>query len=101
MIVLEHYLILSALVFSIGLMGMVFNRNNLIAILMSMELMLLAVNISFVAADKYVSGVDGQVMVFFILAVAASEAVIGLAIFIVLYQKFATVATDQFSKLRG
>ena len=101
MIVLEHYLILSALVFSIGLMGMVFNRNNLIAILMSMELMLLAVNISFVATDKYVSGVDGQVMVFFILAVAASEAVIGLAIFIVLYQKFATVATDQFSKLRG
>ena len=101
MIMLEHYLILSALVFSIGLMGMVFNRNNLIAILMSMELMLLAVNISFVATDKYVSGVDGQVMVFFILAVAASEAVIGLAIFIVLYQKFATVATEQFSKLRG
>ena len=101
MIVLEHYLILSALVFTIGLMGMVFNRNNLIAILMSMELMLLAVNISFVAIDKFVSGVDGQVMVFFILAVAASEAVIGLAIFIVLYQKFATVATEQFSRLRG
>ncbi|MEC7030535.1 MAG: NADH-quinone oxidoreductase subunit NuoK [Pseudomonadota bacterium] len=101
MIVLEHYLVLSALVFTIGLMGMVFNRNNLIAILMSMELMLIAVNISFVAIDKFIGALDGQVMVFFILAVAASEAVIGLAIFIVLYQKFATVATDSFAKLRG
>jgi NADH-quinone oxidoreductase subunit K len=101
MIGLEHYLVLAALVFSIGFVGMVLNRNNLIAILMCIELMLLAVNINFVAIDHFLNSVDGQVMVFFILAVAASEAAIGLAIFIVLYQMYQSIETDRFSQLKG
>lgn len=101
MIVLEHYFVLSALVFTIGLLGMMLNRLNLIAILMCMELMLVAVNMNFVAIDRYVDLVDGQVMVFFILAIAAAEAVIGLAIFILLYQQYRSIKVEDFSKLKG
>lgn len=101
MIGLEQYIILAAIIFMIGLIGMVFNRNNLIAILMCIELMLLSVNINFVAIDHFLDLVDGQVMVFFILAVAASEAAIGLAIFIVLYQQHASIETDKFTSLKG
>ena len=101
MIGLEHYLGLAAIIFSIGMLGMVLNRNNLIAILMCIELMLLAVNINFVAIDHYLSLIDGQVMVFFILAIAAGEAAIGLAIFIVLYRQYTSIETDKFSSLKG
>ena len=101
MIILEHYFVLSALVFTIGLLGMMLNRLNLIAILMCMELMLVAVNMNFVAIDRYVDLVDGQVMVFFILAIAAAEAVIGLAIFILLYQQYRSIKVEDFSKLKG
>ena len=95
MIGLEHYLGLAAVIFAIGMLGIVLNRNNLIVILMCMELMLLSVNINFVAIDHYLNFIDGQVMVFFILAIAAGEAAIGLAIFIVLYRENATIETGQ------
>lgn len=101
MIGLEHYIILAAILFSIGLLGMVLNRNNLIAILMCIEVMLLAVNINFVAIDHFINALHGQIMVFFILAIAASEAAIGLAIFIVMYQKFQSIETDKFVSLKG
>lgn len=101
MIVLEHYIVLSSLIFMIGMMGLVLNRNNLIGILMCMELMLLAVNIQLIAADRYLGSLDGQIAVFFILAVAAAEAVIGLAIFIILYQRHRSIKTEVFSQLRG
>ena len=101
MIGLEHYLLLSGIVFSIGMLGMVSNRNNLIGILMCIELMLLAVNINFVAIDQYLQSLTGQVMVFFILAIAAAEAAIGLALFILLYRRYGSIETDQFSELKG
>lgn len=101
MIGLEHYLALAGIVFSIGMLGMVFNRNNLIGILMCIELMLLAVNINFVVIDQYLHVVTGQVMVFFVLAVAAAEAAIGLALFILLYQRYRSIETDKFCKLKG
>lgn len=101
MIGLMHFLVLAGIVFTIGLLGMVLNRNNLITILMCLELMLLAININFVAIDRYLDLVDGQIMVFFILAIAAAEAAIGLAIFIVLYQRYASIETEKFAQLKG
>ena len=101
MIGLEHYLILAALVFMIGLLGMVLNRNNLISLLMCAELMLIAININLVAFSYFTKSMIGQVWVFFILAVAAAEAAIGLAIFIVLYRQHATIQTESFHQLTG
>lgn len=98
---LSHYLILSAILFGIGLMGMVLNRNNLIAILMCLELMLLASNINFVAIGQHLSQIDGQVLVFFILAISACEAAVGLAIFVQLYRSYQMIDTDKFDHLRG
>ena len=98
---LDHYLVLSAVLFTFAMAGIFINRRNLILLLMCIELMLLAVNINFVAIDHFLNRVDGQVMVFFILAVAASEAAIGLAIFIVLYQMYQSIETDRFSQLKG
>jgi NADH-quinone oxidoreductase subunit K len=85
MIALPHYLILSALIFAIGVIGVLIRR-NLIVILMSIELMLNAVNLTFIAFSRYLGSTEGQVVVFFVMAVAAAEAVIGLAIIISVYR---------------
>ena len=85
MVPLEHYLILSAIVFSIGVVGVLIRR-NLIIILMSVELMLNAVNLTFIAFADFLGSMDGQVVVFFVMAVAAAEAVIGLAIVISVFR---------------
>jgi NADH-quinone oxidoreductase subunit K len=85
MVPLSHYLILSAIVFAIGVLGVLIRR-NLIVLLMSIELMLNGVNLTFIAFSRFLGSIDGQVMVFFVMAVAAAEAVIGLAIIIGVYR---------------
>ena len=87
MIPLSHYLIVGAILFCLSVAGIFINRKNLIVLLMSIELMLLAVNMNFVAFSHYLGDISGQVFVFFILTVAAAEAAIGLAILIVLFRK--------------
>lgn len=97
---LHHYLILSAFVFSIGMIG-VLMRKNVIVILMSIELMLNAVNLSFVAFSHYLDNINGQVMVFFVMTVAAAEAGVGLALAVSIYKKFKRVDIDFFEHLKG
>ncbi|MBK1679331.1 NADH-quinone oxidoreductase subunit NuoK [Rhodocyclus tenuis] len=101
MLTLSHYLILAALVFAIGIVGIFLNRKNLIVLLMSIELMLLAVNTNFVAFSRFMNDVDGQVFVFFILVVAAAEAAIGLAILVVLFRNLQTIHVDDLDQLKG
>lgn len=98
---LTNYLIISAILFGLGMAGMVVNRNNLIALLMCVELMLLAVNTNFIAFSYYHQDVAGQVFVFFILAVAAAEAAIGLAILTVLFKHRKTVDVSHLDTLKG
>ena len=95
----EHYLVLSAIIFSIGMAGVLLRR-NLIVLLMSVELMLNAVNISFVAFSKYTGKIDGQVMVFFVMTIAAAEAAVGLAIVLSIYRNRDTVDMGQFNLLK-
>lgn len=85
MVPLDHYLVLSAVVFAIGVVGVLIRR-NLIVILMSVELMLNAVNLSFIAFSRFLGSIEGQVVVFFVMAVAAAEAVVGLAIVIAVFR---------------
>jgi NADH-quinone oxidoreductase subunit K len=99
MISLNHYLILSAVLFSIGTAG-VFLRRNLITILLSIEIMLNAVNITFVAAGRYLGTVDGQIIVFFVMTVAAAEAAVGLALVIALFRHRETLSPDAFTMLK-
>lgn len=99
-IALNHYLALALLIFMAGVFGVLFRR-DLIMMLMSIELMLNAVNIVFVAASQNYNQVDGQIMVFFIMTVAACEAAVGLAMVIALYRKYGTVMTDFLRTLRG
>ena len=101
MIPLSHYLILGAVLFSIGVVGIFLNRKNLVILLMSIELLLLAVNINFVAFSHYLADIAGQVFVFFILTVAAAEIAIGLAILIVLFRSRQTINVDQLDSLKG
>lgn len=101
MIPLVDYLILSAIVFALGMAGIVINRKNLIILLMCIELMLLAVNTNFVAFSHYLNDIAGQVFVFFILTVAAAEAAIGLAILMVLFRKRKTIEVDELDLLKG
>lgn len=96
-----EYTILGALLFIISLFGMVINRQNIIALLMCVELMLLAVNTNFVTFSHYYHAVSGQIMVFFVLAVAAAESAIGLAIFVLMYRNKATVDLDAMAELKG
>ncbi|AEP36265.1 NADH-quinone oxidoreductase subunit NuoK [Taylorella asinigenitalis] len=103
---LAHYLILAAILFALGVFGIFFNRRNLIALLMSLELILLAVNINFVAFSFWnpVDGLpdpSGQIFVFFILTVAAAEAAIGLAILVLLFRKLNSINVDDVSQLKG
>ncbi len=96
----EHYLALAIFVFLCGVIGVLFRR-NILFVLMSIELMLNAVNLVFVSASKAVGNLDGQVMVFFIITVAACEAAVGLAMVIALFRKYGTIQTDFLRILRG
>jgi len=98
---LSHFLILSALLFSIAVAGIFINRKNMIVLLMCIELMLLAVNMNFVAFSRFLDDTDGQVFVFFILTVAAAEAAIGLAILVVLFRNRRTINVDAISEMKG
>jgi len=101
MITLSHYLLLGALLFSISVAGIFLNRKNAIVLLMSIELMLLAVNMNFVAFSHYSGDLAGQVFVFFILTVAAAEAAIGLAILMVLFRNRQTINVQDLDQLKG
>ncbi len=100
-VTLYHYYLLSALVFTFGLFGIFLNKRNVIVILMSIELMLLAVNINFVAISTELNDVAGQIFSLFILSVAAAEAAIGLAILVVYYRNRASIAVDTISTMKG
>lgn len=98
---LHHYLILGALLFAISVIGIFLNRKNVIILLMAIELMLLAVNLNFIAFSHYLNDVAGQVFVFFILTVAAAESAIGLAILVVLFRNLRTINVDDLDSLKG
>lgn len=100
MISINHYLVLATVMFLCGTLGVLFRR-NLLLVLMSVELMLNAVNLVFVAGSRLVNNLDGQVMVFFIVTVAACEAGVGLAMVIALYRRYGTVETSFLRMLRG
>jgi len=91
---LSHYLVLGAILFAISIVGIFLNRKNVIILLMAIELMLLAVNINFIAFGHYLQDISGQVFVFFILTVAAAESAIGLAILVVLFRNLRTINVD-------
>jgi NADH-quinone oxidoreductase subunit K len=98
---INHYLILSALVFIIGICGIFLNRKNVIIILISIELMLLAVNLNMVSFSVYLKDLSGQIFTIFILTVAAAEAAIGLAILVIFYRKKGSIALEDISELKG
>ncbi|MDJ0833035.1 MAG: NADH-quinone oxidoreductase subunit NuoK [Gammaproteobacteria bacterium] len=98
---LTHYLVLAALLFSISIAGIIINRKNLIILLMSIELMLLSVNINFIAFSHYLDDLAGQVFVFFILTVAAAEAAIGLAILVVLFRNRQSINVADINEMKG
>ena len=98
---LHFYLILSALLFAISVVGIFINRKNVIILLMAIELMLLAVNLNFVAFSYFLGDMAGQVFVFFILTVAAAESAIGLAILVLLFRNVGSIDVEDLGKLRG
>ncbi len=100
-ITLGHYLTLRAILFSLSVIGIFLNRKNLIVLLMAIELMLLAVNINFVAFSHYLGDIHGQIFVFFILTVAAAESAIGLAILVLLFRNRSSVQVDELNTLKG
>lgn len=101
MIALHHYLILAAIIFCISVIGIFLNRKNVVILLMAIELMLLSVNMNFIAFSHYLGDMGGQVFVFFILTVAAAESAIGLAILIVLFRVRRTINVDDLDSLKG
>ena len=101
MIGLSDYLVLSAVLFCISVAGIFLNRKNVIILLMAIELMLLAVNMNFIAFSHYLNDIAGQVFVFFILTVAAAEAAIGLAILVVLYRNKSTINVEDLDSMKG
>nr|WP_297357418.1 NADH-quinone oxidoreductase subunit NuoK [uncultured Caldimonas sp.] len=98
---LGHYLSLGAILFAMSVVGIFMNRKNLIVLLMCIELMLLAVNLNFIAFSHYLGDMAGQVFVFFILTVAAAESAIGLAILVVLFRNRSTINVDELDTLKG
>ena len=98
---LSHFLVLGALLFAISVVGIFLNRKNVIILLMAIELMLLAVNLNFIAFSHYMGDPAGQVFVFFILTVAAAESAIGLAILVVLFRNLNTINVDDLDSLKG
>jgi NADH-quinone oxidoreductase subunit K len=101
MITLQHYLLLGAVLFSLSIAGIIMNRKNVIVLLMCIELMLLAVNVNFIAFSRFMGEVSGQVFVFFILTVAAAEAAIGLAILVTLFRNRRTINVAELDSLKG
>jgi NADH-quinone oxidoreductase subunit K len=101
MIPLSHFLIVGALLFSISVAGIFLNRKNMIILLMCIELMLLAVNLNFIAFSHYLGDMAGQVFVFFILTVAAAEAAIGLAILITVFRNRRTINVQELDQMKG
>ena len=101
MIGLTHYLIVAAILFTIGVLGIFLNRRNIILMLMAIELILLAVNINLVAFSAFLGDLVGQVFAMFVLTVAASEAAIGLAILVIFFRRQGTIAVDDASRMRG
>ena len=101
MVSISHYLILGAILFCISVAGIFLNRKNVIILLMAIEVMLLAVNMNFVAFSRYLDDISGQVFVFFILTVAAAEAAIGLAILVVLFRNRRTINVEELDSLKG
>ena len=98
---LNHYLVLGAILFAISVVGIFLNRRNLIVLLMAIELMLLAVNLNFIAFSHYLGNLEGQIFVFFILTVAAAESAIGLAILVVLFRNLNTIDVEDLDSLKG
>lgn len=98
---LTHFLVLGAILFAISIVGIFLNRKNVIILLMAIELMLLAVNLNFVAFSHFLGDMAGQVFVFFILTVAAAESAIGLAILVLLFRNVGSIAVDDLGELKG
>lgn len=98
---LAHYLILGAILFAISVLGIFLNRRNVIIVLMAIELMLLAVNMNFIAFSHFLGDAAGQIFVFFILTVAAAESAIGLAILVVLFRNLDTIDVEDLDELKG
>jgi NADH-quinone oxidoreductase subunit K len=98
---LNHYLIVSGILLVIGVFGIFLNRKNVIIVLMAIELMLLAVNLNFIAFSRYLGDMSGQVFVFFILTVAAAESAIGLAILVLLFRNTGSIDVEAQGRLRG
>jgi NADH-quinone oxidoreductase subunit K len=98
---LNHFLVLGALLFAISVVGIFMNRKNLIVLLMAIELMLLAVNMNFIAFAHHMNDLSGQVFVFFILTVAAAESAIGLAILVALFRNLRSINVDDLGSLKG
>ena len=101
MIPLSHYLVLSAILFSLSVVGIFLNRKNLVILLMAIELLLLAANMNFIAFSHYLGDTAGQVFVFFILTVAAAESAIGLAILIIVFRNRRTISVQDLDHLKG
>tara|TARA_Y100000590_G_C15449650_1_gene912173 strand:- start:235 stop:543 length:309 start_codon:yes stop_codon:yes gene_type:complete len=98
---LGHYLILGAIIFTIGVLGIFLNKKNVIIILMSIELLLLSVNINFIAFSSYLNDISGQVFAMFTLTVAASEAAIGLAILVAFFRNKSSIAVEDINQMKG
>ncbi|MBA3881003.1 MULTISPECIES: NADH-quinone oxidoreductase subunit NuoK [Sphingomonas] len=101
MIGLFHYLVVAAILFTMGVLGIFLNRKNIIVILMAIELILLAVNINFVAFSAYLGDLVGQIFAMFVLTVAAGEAAIGLAILVIYFRGRGTIAVDDVNRMKG
>ena len=101
LVTLGHYLSLGGILFALSVVGIFLNRRNLIVLLMAIELMLLAVNLNFIAFSHYLGDMAGQVFVFFILTVAAAESAIGLAILVVLFRNRASINVEELDELKG
>lgn len=100
-ITLSHFLVVAALLFAIGVFGIFLNRKNIIVILMSIELILLAVNINFIAFSAHLGDLTGQVFTLFVMTVAAAEAAIGLAILVIYFRNRQTIAVDDINMMKG
>ena len=101
MITLEHYLFLGAIIFTFGVLGIFLNKKNLIIILMSIELILLSVNINFIAFSAYINDIPGQIFAMLTLTVAAAEAAIGLAILVVFFRNLGSIEVNKINQLKG
>lgn len=101
MIAINHYLVLASILFVIGIFGVFLNKKNIIIILMSIELMLLAVNINFVAFSSYLNDIMGQIFSLLILTVAAAEAAIGLAILVIYFRNKGSISVDDINEMKG